>query len=53
MLVHHQKLHNIATKSLPQHIREQRAEYLETQPLDVQMEFRDDEEEEEDDEAST
>ena len=28
VLVHHQKLHNINTKSLPEHIRQQRAEYL-------------------------
>lgn len=44
VLVHHQKLHNIATGSLPKHIREQREEYLATQPLDVQLEFRDDDE---------
>ena len=50
MLVHHQKLHNITTKSLPSHIREQRAEYLATQPLDVQNEFRDEDEELEDEE---
>lgn len=50
VLVHHQKLHNITTKSLPPHIREQRAEYLATQPLDVQNEFRDEDEELEDEE---
>ena len=30
VLVHHQKLHNITTKSLPSHIREAREEYLQT-----------------------
>lgn len=30
VLVHHQKLHSIPTKSLPAHIREQREEYLAT-----------------------
>lgn len=51
VLVHHQKLHNINTKSLPEHIRAARAEYLASQPLDVQMEFRD-EDEDDDDQSS-
>lgn len=30
VLVHHQKLHSIPTKDLPEHIREQRNQYLAT-----------------------
>ena len=41
VLIHHQKLHNIPTRSLPPHIREQRAEYLSRMPPEMQMEFRD------------
>ena len=35
VLVHHQKLHGIATKDLPPHIRDLRNQYLAEQDIDV------------------
>lgn len=40
VLVHHQKLHNIPTKDLPPHIKEQRTQYLATCSKEMQLEFR-------------
>lgn len=39
VLIHHQKLHGIRTKELPDHIRELRTQYLLEQPDEIQKEF--------------
>ena len=39
VLIHHQKLHGIPTKSLPSHIKEARVEFLKEQPSEMQLEF--------------
>jgi hypothetical protein len=39
-LIHHQKLHNIRSKELPQKIRDQRREYLAECDEETQAEFK-------------